>query len=313
MRVLITGVAGQDGRHLARLLAARGHVLHGMARHAPKDTALRDVVLHLGDVADAAHVGRVAAEVRPEVCYHLAAQHRSSSSLEGEDAQLVMRTNVTGAENILASLQRHAPGCHTVLASSCQVFGEPPTPLQSESTPRDPRTAYAKSKAVAEELGELHRTTHGMHVSTAILFNHESALRPERFVSARIARAAARVARGHDEKLVLGNLDAQVDWMHAQDAVEALRRIVEAPEPGVFVVGTGVLRTVRMMAECAFSFVGRDWRCHVEEDRSLVRRSSALPYAADASLLRRMTGWDVTISFEKLVREMVEFHVQEVS
>ncbi|MEW5848674.1 MAG: GDP-mannose 4,6-dehydratase [Myxococcota bacterium] len=311
MRVLITGVTGQDGRYLTQALRARAHQVFGLSRHAAHPPFLDAVHLRVGDVGDPTFVDGVVAEVRPEACYHLAAQHRSSSVNEGEDMDAVMRTNFHGAENLLSSLRRHAPRSRVLMASSCQVFGEPPTPLQSEATPRDPRNAYALAKVLAEQLAEHHRRHLGMFVSTAILFNHESPWRGGRFVSARVARAAAEAQAGKGGTLTLGSLQSQVDWMHARDAVEGMQRILSADEPGVFVVGTGMLHTVRELAEVAFNVVGRDWRKHVWEDSSLVRPSSGLPYAADATRLRAATGWSPSISFEDMVREMVEHHLRE--
>jgi GDPmannose 4,6-dehydratase len=308
MRVLITGVGGQDGRYLARALVAAGHEVHGIAQRPTSHAFLNGVTVHVMNITQAREIHALVAAIKAQACYHLAAQHRSSAQDEAEDHDGVMRTNVDGAEIVLGATRQHAPECRVVMASSCQVFGAPTVPLQNEETPRAPRNAYALSKVMVEQLADYYQRVLGLFVSTAILFNHESPLRSPRFVSAKIALAAALAARGERAPLKLGTLLGEVDWMHAADAVAALRAILSANAPGVFVVGSGNLRTTREMAEVAFGYVGLPWRDHVVEDPTLVRPASGLPYAADASRIRQVTGWRPRVSFESMVRELVEHH-----
>jgi GDPmannose 4,6-dehydratase len=309
-RALITGIAGQDGRLLARRLLAEGAEVHGVARDPSDPRVPRGVILHAVDLRDAEAVRGVLATLQPTHCYHLAALHRSSES-KGDSLEhdaFVFRENLAMAEAVLFGVAQTNPSASVVLAGSCQMFGAPASAPQSEATPFAPDNAYALAKAVACELGRLLRRR-GLRVATAILFQHESELRGSGFLSQRIARGAAAVARGDADAIELGRLDAVVDWLWAEDAVDALIRMARSAEPHDFVVAGGTPRTVRELAELALRFAGVAVEGRVREQPGLVRTDATAgvraPYVGDAAALRRELGWSPTVTVEALVERLV--------
>lgn len=299
-RALVVGSAGQDGSYLVEQLAARGVEVRGVDRHT----------VPACDILDASAVKALVADLRPDAVFFLAAHHHSSEDVAGALGAEVLQAqaiHVTAWVHLLDALVAHAPAARAFYAASSHVFGEPPTPMQDESTPFAPRSPYAVTKAAGVEVGRLYRAK-GLHVSSGILFNHESPRRPSRFVSQRIAQgavAAARaVAEGKPFTLELGNLSAVVDWGYAPDFTEAMARIVEHEQPDDYVVATGEPHTPADFCRVAFEAVGLDWRQHVVERPGRVTRQVP-PLVGDAKRLRRATGWSPSVSFETMVRLLV--------
>jgi GDPmannose 4,6-dehydratase len=292
-RAAVIGCAGQDGRILIDRLTRDGADVTGIDVGA--------VDLALPEAADA-----WVARVKPTELYYLAAHHHASEELRNDAVELraCLNVHVTSFVNVLDALRRHAPRCRTFYAGSSHMFGQPTTPAQSETTPFAPRSPYAITKVAGAHVAALYRET-GAHVSVGILYNHESPLRGPHFVSQRIVRGARHAAQDPAYKLALGNLSAVVDWGWAADFVDAMIRIVEQPDPDDYVVATGVPHTVQDFVSTAFECLGLNWRDHVVEDAKLVK-SSQNALVGDATKLRDRTGWKPTITFEEMVKKLVE-------
>ena len=309
-RALIVGDRGQDGRILFELCARSGPVVgldvNGLRASDASDSQRFELPAAV-DLQDERQVLDLCARFVPEEVYYLAARHHSSEEHPDEATELreCTKVHVLGLINVLEALRKRAPECRAFYASSSHTFGQPVTPTQDESTPFAPHNPYAITKVTGTHTCRLYRERYGMHVSVGILYNHESPLRGPRFVSQRIARAARQAAREPGHSLKLGSLSAVVDWGYAPDFVDAMVRVVAAPRPDDYVVATGQPHTVRDFVEAAFGSVGLDWRAHVEESAAI----AASPHGTlvgDASKLRRTTGWSPTVTFEQMVRILVE-------
>jgi GDPmannose 4,6-dehydratase len=257
------------------------------------------------DLQDEAQLVDLCARFMPDEVYYLAAHHHSSEEHPDDATELRESTkvHVLGLINVLEALRKRAPRCRVFYASSSHAFGQPATPKQDESTPFAPRNPYAITKVAGTHTCRLYRERCGMHVSVGILYNHESPLRGPRFVSQRIARAARQAAIDPSFRLKLGSLSAVVDWSYAPDFVDAMVRILAAPQPDDYVVASGEPHTVRDFVEAAFGFMGLDWHAHVEEGGAASAHGTLV---GDASKLRRRTGWAPTVTFEKMVQILVE-------
>ena len=310
-RALITGATGQDGTYLVDLLRSKGYDIHGI--DAPGHAARVPMTMHEVDLRDRGRLSAVIAELRPDELYHLAAFHRSSAArTEGEDAsddeRASIETNFLSVQTILSTLHAVKPSCRAFLAGSCHMFGEAMESPQTERTPFAPTNVYGITKTAAMHLGRFYRNEKGMHVCTGILFNHESPLRGPDFVTAKIARAAVDIKNGKAAELVLGNLDARVDWGFAGDYVEAMHAMLSAEIPEDFIIASGELHRVRDFVEIAFARVGLDWTRYVREDASAYRPVSASVYHGDTSSIRARIGWTPKTSFKQLVEMMVDAH-----
>ncbi len=311
-RVLITGVTGQDGVYLAELLLARGDSVVGTTRGDPLEARTRlsaaagGVHLRELDLRDARAIDAVFAEVQPEHVYHLAAP--AVPALAWKAPAEATDALCTVPARLLESVSRHVPTCHVVMAGSCQVFGPDSAAPQHERTPFTALTPYGAGKAYATMLAAAFRDGRSMHVSTAILFNHESARRGSDYVTTKICRAAVRIASGDRTAtpLSLGALDVVRDWGHAADHMRALMLMVDADEAGDYVIGTGVGRTVGEFCAAAFERVGLDWKQHVVVDGGLARTGDVPALVADARRARERLGWVPLITFEALLDEMLD-------
>lgn len=307
MRVLITGIAGQDGSYLADLLLAQGHEVHGLVRTRHPEGlqriahAVDEIRLHEASLEDYEGVARVVRQVQPEECYHLAAQ--STVAREGFD-RVTLEANVSGTHHMLAALDEQVQGCRFHFAGSSEVFGQVEESPQSERTPFRPRTLYGISKVTGLLLTRLYREQHGMHASASILFNHESPRRGANFVTRKITLGVARIRAGLDTELRLGRLDARRDWGHARDYVEGMTRIVRHGTADDFVLATGETHTVAEFCDLAFSAASLDYRDYVVEDPRFARPPERVPSCGDASKARALLGWTPTVSFPDLAREM---------
>ena len=236
--------------------------------------------------------------------YYLAAFHHSSQQARGGDAQAVwtssMAVNATGPVNFLDAVRLRAPHARFFYAGSCLAYGIPDASPQTEDTCLRPTCVYGISKTAGTHAVRFYRECHGVFAVTGILFNHESHLRPEYFLSRKIVRAAWRIRKGLQEELVLADLSARADWGYAPDFVEAFRRTLRAKAPRDYVIATGELHGVREWVEKTFALAGLDWHKHVREDESLaVRRRE--PLLGDITRIRERCGWSPTIGFERMI------------
>ncbi len=307
-KALVIGSNGQDGSLLCTLLHKKGATVFGIDRAIGEQiqTFVRFSAL---DICDLPRVNELLAEASPDEVYYLAAYHHSAEQPKppGEVVALSLQVNTQGLNNVLAAIaDSPTPRARVFYAASSRVFGDPADDVQDENTPMAPVCAYGISKAAGVHLCRYYRREHGVFVSTGILYNHESPLRPEYFVTRKIVRAAVRIRSGLERELVLGNLDARVDWGWAPDYVEAMHAILQLGCPDDFVLATGVLHSVREFVEIAFSAVGLNWREHVVERGGVLEgRRAVKPLCGSAARLQAATGWRPRVSFEEMVRIMV--------
>jgi GDPmannose 4,6-dehydratase len=306
-RALIVGSSGQDGRILFDRLAGEATAVLGMARGSVRCTD--DFETAPVDVGCRNEVTRIIERWLPDEVYYLAAVHQASQdAIAADDVALFensLRVHVTGLIHFLDALKEHRSHASLFYAASSLVFGDVTTTPQTEETPFRPRCIYGITKTAGVHACRFYRETHGLHASAGLLFNHESPLRRPNFVSQKIVRAAAAIAKGHSEKLVIGDLQARIDWGYAPDFIDAMVRIVRQSEPGDFVVATGETHSVQDFVEIAFGSLGLDWRAHVIENRDLLTRPHTTR-VGDAGLLRNRTGWRPSVTFRQMVEILLE-------
>jgi GDPmannose 4,6-dehydratase len=319
-RALITGITGQDGSYLAELLLSHGYEVHGIVRRValedPENRLNRVVgvrsklTLHAASLESYASLHQVVDSVRPDECYHLAAQSYVSYSFDDEFSTL--QTNINGTHYLLAVLKNLAPACRVYFAGSSEMFGKADEVPQNERTHFHPRSSYGISKVAGFDLTRNYREAYGMHASSGILFNHESPRRGYEFVTRKITAGVARILAGKGRELRLGNLDAKRDWGHAREYVMAMWKMLQQPEPDDYVVATGETHSVREFVELAFAYAGMDYRKYVVTDTDLYRPSEVTLLLGDASKANQVLGWKHEIGFAELVREMVvnDCHLQ---
>ncbi|HOF66683.1 MAG TPA: GDP-mannose 4,6-dehydratase [Candidatus Fermentibacter daniensis] len=317
-KALITGITGQDGSYLCELLLDKGYEVHGIVRRSSsfnrsriehliqdRETYGSRLFLHYGDMTDSSALNRILEKCGPDEIYNLAAQ--SHVRISFDMPEYTGDVDGLGVARLLDAVREVGltRECRFYQASTSELFGATPPP-QSETSPFHPRSPYAAAKLFAHWMVVNYREGYGMHASSGILFNHESPRRGENFVTRKIAVAVARIACGLQKRLVLGNLDAGRDWGHAKDYVEAMYLMLQQPAGDDFVIATGSMHTVREFADLAFGFAGLDYRDYVDTDPSYLRPTEVDALRGDASKAHRLLGWRPRITFEDLVREMVD-------
>jgi GDPmannose 4,6-dehydratase len=320
-KALITGITGQDGSYLAELLLDKGYEVHGIVRRvALEDPArhlwrIRDlekkVRLHAASLESFASIFRVVEDVRPDECYHMAAQSFVSYSFDDEFSTL--NANINGTHYILSALKERAPGCRFYFAGSSEMFGNAPHSPQNEETPFNPRSLYGISKVAGFSLTRNYREAYGLHASAGIAFNHESERRGYEFVTRKITIGVAKIKQGMQTELRLGNLEARRDWGYAPEYVDGMWRMLQQPEAGEYVLATGKSHSVKEFARVAFSMVGLDWEEHVVSDKQFYRRAEVYDLTGDSSKARSQLRWEPKVSFEELVARMVEHDMAQTA
>ena len=312
-RALITGITGQDGAYLARFLLEQGYRVHGMLRRASTpswyriDDIREQMQLHEADLLDPMSLLRLLERVQPDELYNLAAQSFVPTSFE--QPLLTGEFTGLGVTRLLESIRQVNPRIRFYQASSSEMFGSVQEEPQHESTPFWPRSPYGAAKVYGHWITVNYRESYGIFACSGILFNHESPLRGEEFVTRKITAAAARIQAGLQTKLKLGNLDAQRDWGFAGDYVRAMNSMLAQDQPADYVVATGTKHSVREFAQLAFAHLGLDYQDHVEVDPNLLRPADVHTLRGDASKARQVLGWEPRISFRELVAKMVDADV----
>ncbi|MDR1885040.1 MAG: GDP-mannose 4,6-dehydratase [Synergistaceae bacterium] len=339
---LITGITGQDGAYLSSLLLGKGYTVHGVKRRsslfntARIDNLYEDLhcdqprfFLHYGDLTDSSNLIRIIQETQPDEIYNLAAQSHVKVSFE--TPEYTANADGMGTLRILEALRILGLERRTRFyqASTSELYGRVQEIPQKETTPFYPRSPYAAAKLYAYWITVNYREAYGIFASNGILFNHESEMRGETFVTRKITRAAARIAHGLQDRLWLGNLGAKRDWGHAEDYVEAMWRILQHDEPDDFVIATGETHSVREFAEAAFrcAGIGIEWRGEgagekgidpvtgrvlIEVDPRYFRPTEVELLLGDPAKAERVLGWKRKVSFGELVRRMVEYDMHVV-
>jgi GDPmannose 4,6-dehydratase len=340
---LVTGVTGQDGAYLAELLLCKGYVVHGIKRRSSSFNSARiDHIyqdphspearfqIHYGDMTDSTNLIRIVQAVQPDEIYNLAAQSHVQVSFE--TPEYTANADATGTLRLLEAIRILGLAGKTRFyqASTSELYGKVQELPQKETTPFYPRSPYGVAKLYAYWITVNYREAYGLHASNGILFNHESPIRGETFVTRKITRAVAAIHLGTQTILYIGNLEARRDWGHARDYVDGMWRIVQRDEPGDYVLATGEMHSVREFVELAFAQIGRriEWRgvgadevgidcasgkVMVKVDRRYFRPSEVDMLIGDPSKARRVLGWRHKVSFPELVTEMVRSDLKEVA
>ena len=338
---LITGVTGQDGAYLARLLLEKGYVVHGLKRRSSSFNTgrIEDIYqdphqdsarfhLHHGDLTDSTNLIRIIQETKPDEIYNLAAQSHVQVSFE--TPEYTANADGIGTLRLLEAIRILGiqESCRFYQASTSELYGLVQEVPQRETTPFYPRSPYAAAKLYAYWIVVNYREAYGIHASNGILFNHESPIRGETFVTRKITRAAAAIAEGQQEKLYLGNLDAQRDWGHAREYVLGMWMMLQQDEPDDYVLATGETTHVRTFVEWAFADAGielrfegtgvdekgyckKTGRCLVEIDPRYFRPTEVELLIGDPTKANGKLGWKHSISARELAREMVEADLAE--
>ena len=339
---LITGVTGQDGAYLAELLLKKGYIVHGVKRrsssfntgridHLYRDSHEKDVrlFLHYGDMSDATNLIRLVQEVQPDEIYNLAAQSHVQVSFE--TPEYTANSDGLGALRLLEAMRILGLKDKTRFyqASTSELYGKVQETPQTEKTPFYPRSPYAAAKLYAYWITVNYREAYGYHASNGILFNHESPVRGETFVTRKITRAVASIEKGLQNKVYLGNIDAKRDWGHARDFVEGMWLMLQQPTPDDYVLATGQTQTVREFVELAFAEVNRTivWKGKGVEEQGIDQKTSKVLVEIDPRYFRptevdlllgnpakaaKVLGWKHKTTLREMVKEMVASDLQVV-
>jgi GDPmannose 4,6-dehydratase len=315
-KAFITGITGQDGSYLAELLLRKGYEVHGLKRRSSSfntgrlDNIYADwhredsrMFLHFGDLSDSTSLWNLLYSIQPDEIYNLAAQSHVRVSFDIPEYTCDVTAN--GALRILEAVRRIGLKSRFYQASSSEMFGSAPPP-QSENTPFHPRSPYACAKLFGHSITANYRESYGIFAVSGILFNHESPRRGETFVTRKIARGAAHIKAGLQDKLFLGNLSAKRDWGFAPEYTEAMWMMLQQDEPVDYVIGTGENHSVEEFLELAFAHVGLDWQEHVSIDPLYYRPAEVEELRAAPEKARRQLGWEHRTDFRRLIEIMVD-------
>lgn len=313
-KALITGITGQDGSYLAELLIAKGYEVHGIVRRVAFNDpaakfrrvnwmAIHKINIHECDMLNYASVFLIVEKVRPDECYHLAAQ-----SFVGSKDEFTTMANINMTHYILAAIQALMPKCRFYFAASSEMFGGMPgTAPQNENTPFHPRSIYAISKVAGFNLAQHYREAHNLFACSGILFNHESPRRGLEFVTRKITYSAAKIKLKKQSSLPLGNLSAKRDWGYAFNYVEAMWLMLQQDKPDDYVIATGETHTVQEFVELAFQVAGLgNWQKFVTTNEKFYRPTEVKELCGDYSKAKRILGWEPKVRFPELVKMMVE-------
>ena len=313
-RALITGITGQDGSYLSELLLEKGYEVHGIVRRvALEDPAHRlfrlnhildRINLHAASLESYASIFNVVEKVRPDECYHLAAQSFVHYSFE--DAFSTINANINGTLHILSAIKEKAPDCKFYFAATSEMFGKVKESPQNENTPFHPRSPYGISKVAGFDLVRNYRESYGLFGCNGILFNHESPRRGFEFVTRKITSTAARIKNGLAKELRIGNLAAKRDWGYAGDYVNAMWLMLQQDEPDDFVIATNETHSVKEFIQLAFDYVGLNWEDYVVVDEQFYRPAEVTLLQGDYSKGKEKLKWEPKLRFEEIVKLMVD-------
>ena len=319
-RALITGITGQDGSYLAEFLLERGYQVHGIIRRvAFEDPAHRlwrirhildSITLHPASLESYASIFNVVEKVKPDECYHLAAQSFVSYSFEDEFSTI--NTNINGTHSVLSSVKEKAPRCRLYFAASSEMFGLVKETPQNEDTPFHPRSPYGISKVAGFDLTRNYREAYNLFACNGILFNHESPRRGFEFVTRKITNAIAEIKCGLATDLRLGNLESKRDWGFAGDYVKAMHLMLQQDEPDDYVVATGETHSIKEFVELAFAYANLNWKDYVVMDEKFYRPAEVHVLKGNSSKAEKMLGWKAKVRFKELVQMMVDADLKRI-
>jgi len=320
-KALITGITGQDGSYLTEFLLEKGYEVHGIVRRVAIEDPqhrlwrirhiLDKLILHPGSLESYASIFKIVEEVKPDECYHLAAQSFVSYSFEDEFSTI--NTNINGTHYVLSAIKEKAPKCKFYFAGSSEMFGLVKETPQNENTPFHPRSPYGISKVAGFDLTRNYREAYNIFACSGILFNHESPRRGFEFVTRKISNAVAEIKLGLAKGLKLGNLEAKRDWGFAGDYIKAMWLMLQRDEPDDYVIATGETHSVKEFAELAFGHVGLNYQDYLSSDEIFYRPAEVHLLKGDYNKGKKILGWEPKISFKELVQMMVEADLKYLS
>ena len=317
-KAFITGIGGQDGSYLAEHLIELGYEVHGIVRRnsTPENQDLRlsnienKISTYYGDLLDPGGIEKLLDDIQPNEIYNIAAQ--SHVRISFDIPQFTVQTNALGVLNMLEAYRRSCPNAKFYQASSSEMFGlsVEEDNFQRETTVMNPVSPYGCSKVFGYNIVRNYRRAYGLHATNGILFNHESPRRGSNFVTNKVAKAAARIKLGLQNKLELGNMDSYRDWGHSKDYVRAMHLMMQHDQPGDWVVSTMETHSVREMCEVVFNYLKLDYRDYVIQNPKFLRPEE-LPYLkGDSSKIRKELGWKPTYTFKEMMEEMADYWLQ---
>ena len=320
-KALITGITGQDGSYLAEFLLKKGYQVHGILRRVALEDPehhlwrirhlLKKIVIHSGSLESFASLFNIVHKIKPDECYHLAAQSFVSYSFEDEFSTI--NSNINGTHYILSVIKELAPKCKFYFAASSEMFGQVRTTPQDENTPFHPRSPYGISKVAGFDLTRNYREAYDLFACSGILFNHESPRRGFEFVTRKITNAIARIKFGLAQELRLGNLEAKRDWGFSGDYVLAMWLMLQQAKPDDYVIATGETHTVREFVELAFKTAGLDFKKYLVIDKNFYRPAEVNILVGDYTKAKKKLGWKPKVKFKELVKMMVDADLNRYS
>ena len=321
MKALITGITGQDGAYLAELLLEKGYEVYGTVRRSSSINTERidglisqyfndnQLTLHYSDLLDSSSITNLLNNIRPDEVYNLAAQSHVSVSFI--NPIFTTQIGTLGSISILEGIRHLNKDVKFYQASSSEMFGGASKELLNEKSLFDAKSPYGASKVFAHEITKIYRESYELFGVNGILFNHESPLRGETFVTRKISKAVGRISVGIQERLTLGNLDASRDWGYAKDYVEGMWKMMQHDTAEDWILATGVTKTVKEFAEAAFNVVGLSWENYVDISEKYFRPNEVDYLVGDATKAKNKLGWEPTVDFDELVKIMVEHDITE--
>tara|TARA_B100001029_G_scaffold179889_1_gene192203 strand:+ start:25545 stop:26582 length:1038 start_codon:yes stop_codon:yes gene_type:complete len=318
---LITGITGQDGYYLAKLLLGKGYTVHGTVRRSSNINTLRiddliseytpkkKLILHYSDLLDSASLYNLVSSINPDEVYNLAAQSHVSVSFK--NPIFTTQTGTLGSTSLLEAVKHSEKNIKFYQASSSEMYGGSTKEALDENSLFDPKSPYAASKVFAHNITKIYRDSYDLFCVNGILFNHESPLRGETFVTRKITKAIGRIQHGLQEKLTLGNLDASRDWGFAGDYVEGMWLMMQHKDPEDWVLATGETHTVREFVEAAFNYVNLNWEDYVETSEKYFRPNEVDYLLGDYTKAKKKLGWEPLTTFNELVQIMVESDLEQ--
>ncbi len=321
MKALITGITGQDGAYLAELLLEKGYEVHGTVRRSSSINTDRidgliskysdnnQLSLHYSDLLDSSSITNLLNNILPDEVYNLAAQSHVSVSFT--NPIFTTQIGTLGSISILEAIRHLDKDVKFYQASSSEMFGGSSKELLNEQSLFDAKSPYGASKVFAHEITKIYRESYDLFGVNGILFNHESPMRGETFVTRKITKAVGRIHVGIQERLTLGNLDASRDWGYAKDYVKGMWQMMQYDLPDDWVLATGISKTVREFAKAAFSSVGLNWEDYIDVSEKYFRPNEVDYLLGDATKAREKLNWEPSVNFEKLVEIMVQHDILE--
>jgi len=308
---IITGIKGQDGTYLSNFLLKKNYKVIGLCNPKNKSNIkLTNIYLKSIDLNDFKKISELIKKTKPNEFYHLAAQ--SFINYKFEDEFFKLNPNINGTHYILSSIKKYSPKTKFYFAASSEMFGDTKFFPQNENSEFNPRSAYGISKVAGFHLTKNYREAYNLFSCSGILYNHESPLRNENFVSKKITMAIARIISKKQKKLTLGNINSKRDWGYAGDYVEAMWKMLQQKKPQDFVIGTGKMHSVKDFLNIAFKYVGLDYKKYIKFDKKFMRPKDKAVLQADFSKAKKKLNWQPKTNFKQLVHKMVDFDISKL-